>query len=142
MSFDPKRIVFDTSSLVPVCLHPDREPAQIFRYALLNYQLFASAAILAELKLVLSRKKFDAWRPLQQRMAWVKSYQSAVTCIEPLQQVKDCRDPKDNKFLSLALAVNADLLVSSDVHLLELHPYRGIDILRLHEFKAHYCPSL
>lgn len=142
MSFVPKRIVFDTSSLVPVCLHPEREPAQIFRYVLLHHQLFASSAVLEELKTVLSRQKFDLWRPAQQRLAWFKRYQAAVTCVEPLEQVEDCRDPKDNKFLSLALAANADVLVASDIHLLELHPYRSIDILRLGEFKGQYCLGL
>lgn len=45
-----------------------------------------------------------------------------------MEKVRDCRDEKDNKFLELALAAKADLLVSSDIYLLELNPYR---VLRL-----------
>jgi predicted nucleic acid-binding protein len=46
-----------------------------------------------------------------------------------MEQVADCRDPKDDKFLSLALAAGADCIVSSDADLLALHPYRGIAIV-------------
>jgi predicted nucleic acid-binding protein len=47
-----------------------------------------------------------------------------------------CRDPKDNQFLALALAAEADALVSSDEDLLVLHPWRGIAIVTPAEFLA------
>jgi putative PIN family toxin of toxin-antitoxin system len=136
-----KRIVFDTSSLIPVCLHPDREPAQIFRQAILYHDVFTSHEALVELLAVLSRSKFDAWRPLGQRLAWATLYKSAVTLVEVTERVLDCRDAKDNKFLELALAAKADILVSSDVHLLELNPYRNIPIVGLQELKAQYLDT-
>jgi predicted nucleic acid-binding protein len=40
-----------------------------------------------------------------------------------------CRDPKDNQFLALVLACDADVLVSSDADLLVLHPWQGVPIL-------------
>ena len=55
--------------------------------------------------------------------------------IEATQPVTECRDPKDDKFLELAVAAKADVLVSSDVHLLEMHPFRGVQILQLADFK-------
>jgi predicted nucleic acid-binding protein len=36
---------------------------------------------------------------------------------------------KDNKFLALAEAAEAELIVSSDAHLTDMHPWRGIPIL-------------
>ena len=132
------RIVFDARALVPVCLHPDREPAQVFRLAARHHELFSSTEALRELQVVLSRPKFEAWQPLGQRLAWLKLYQSAVAMIEPQEKVTDCRDSKDNKFLELALAANAAVIVSSDVRLLELHPFRGIEIVGLRELKAGY----
>lgn len=138
MNFARKKIIFDTSSLIPVCLHPDREPAQIFRQAVLDHELFSSAVTMRELQAVLSRSKFDAWQPIGQRLAWVKLYQAAVVIIEPQEYVTDCRDEKDNKFLELAIAAKADMIVSSDIHLLELHPYREIEILRLNDFKTKH----
>ena len=132
------KIVFDTSSLLPVCLYPNREPAQIFKRAVVEHTLFSSPETLRELQIVLSRPKFETWQPLVQRLAWAKLYQLAVTMIEPTERIMDCRDIKDNKFLELAIAANADLIISSDIHLLELHPYRNIEILKLSAFSAKY----
>ena len=54
----------------------------------------------------------------------------------PTERVTDCRDPKDNKFLELALVAGADLIVSSDADLLVLSPWRGIPILKPAEYLA------
>ncbi len=48
--------------------------------------------------------------------------------------VTDCVDPKDNKFLELALSGDADLILTGDDHLLRLRPWRGIPILTPREF--------
>jgi predicted nucleic acid-binding protein len=40
-----------------------------------------------------------------------------------------CRDPKDDPFLALVLACDADVLVSSDADLLVLHPWRAVPVL-------------
>lgn len=135
MSFAPKRVVFDTSSLIPACLNPDREPAQIFRRALQEHDVFTSAEAFNELASVLSRDKFNAWRPLEHRMMWVRLFREAVIFVEADTVVTECRDPKDNKFLELAFSAKADVLVASDIHLLELHPFRGVQILQLTDFK-------
>ncbi len=44
--------------------------------------------------------------------------------------VTECRDPKDHKFLELALSGRATCIVTGDEDLLTLHPFRGIHILR------------
>ncbi|MFZ1426928.1 MAG: putative toxin-antitoxin system toxin component, PIN family [Geminicoccaceae bacterium] len=48
----------------------------------------------------------------------------------------DCRDAKDNKYLELALAAAADVIISGDTDLLVLHPWRGVRILRPAEYLA------
>jgi predicted nucleic acid-binding protein len=50
--------------------------------------------------------------------------------------VTDCRDAKDNKFLALAAAVEAELIIASDPHLTDLHPWRGIPIIPPRAFLA------
>ena len=40
-----------------------------------------------------------------------------------------CRDPKDDKFLELAVDGQAQMLVTGDKDLLALSPYRDIQIL-------------
>jgi predicted nucleic acid-binding protein len=41
----------------------------------------------------------------------------------------------------LALAARTDILVSSDIHLLELNPYRGIEIIKLPDWKVQYLDT-
>lgn len=54
----------------------------------------------------------------------------AAVWIEPSITVADCHDAKDNKYLELAMAVDADIIVSSDNDLLVLNPWRSIRIIR------------
>jgi uncharacterized protein len=130
-------VVFDTSTLVACCLHPDRQPAVALNFAANNHDLFASKATLAELIAVLGREKFNRWRPKHQRAQFIQMVIAAVKIIEPHINVSDCRDPTDNKFLSLALSASAQcILVTSDPDLLVLVPYREIEILNVHDFLA------
>lgn len=138
MRYARKRVVFDTSSLIPACLNPDREPAKIFRRAVLAHDVFCSVDTFNELATVLAREKFNAWRPLEHRMMWVRLYRDSVILLEGITPVTECRDPKDDKFLELAISANADVLVSSDIHLLEMHPFRGVSILQLTDFKQQF----
>jgi len=43
--------------------------------------------------------------------------------------VAGCRDPKDDKFLELAINGKAEIIVSGDADLLALNPFRGIPIV-------------
>ena len=54
----------------------------------------------------------------------------------PKQRVADCRDPKDDKFLDVALSGDADYLVSGDLDLLSMNPYRSIPVVTPAEFLA------
>jgi len=40
-----------------------------------------------------------------------------------------CRDPKDDKFLELALNGRADAIITGDADLLALHPWREVAIV-------------
>jgi hypothetical protein len=54
----------------------------------------------------------------------------AADRIELPAAVHECRDPRNDIYLALALAGAADVIVSSDTHdLLPMHPCRGIQIL-------------
>ena len=49
--------------------------------------------------------------------------------IEIITKINLCRDPKDNKFLELAVNGKADYLISGDQDLLILNPFQEISIL-------------
>ena len=45
------------------------------------------------------------------------------------ERLAECRDPKDNKFLELAVNGRADAIISGDADLLQLDVFRGIPII-------------
>ena len=56
--------------------------------------------------------------------------------VEITEVVNACRDPKDDKFLELAVSGRATHIISGDDDLLALHPFRGIAILTPQDFVA------
>jgi putative PIN family toxin of toxin-antitoxin system len=48
--------------------------------------------------------------------------------IDIKERVAVCRDPKDDKFLELAVHGRADVIVTGDADLLALHPFHGIPV--------------
>jgi putative PIN family toxin of toxin-antitoxin system len=107
--------------------------------ALRTCEVCASAETLDELAQVLDRKKFDRYLDKESRRDFVELMRRHLHLF-PVQPADlaaadpPCRDPSDTKFLALALASEADTLVSSDEDLLVLHPWRGIPILTPAQF--------
>lgn len=120
--------VFDTSTLIGCCITPHGPPAKALAKALRSRVLVMSEETLAELSEVVRRDKFETWRPLAHRLAFLNGLAASVRMVAVSIRVYDCRDAKDNKFLELALAAKAGTIVSSDADLLVLNPFRGIDI--------------
>jgi uncharacterized protein len=50
------------------------------------------------------------------------------------ESVTECRDPKDDKFLELAVNGAADVIISGDLDLLTLGSFRGIPIITVADF--------
>ena len=128
------RAVFDTSTLVSAVLRPLSIPRQAFVSALGRYTLFVSPATLDELQAVLIRPKFDAYASPTERAAFFARYKRETTLLIPDAQSEQmaegaCRDPKDCKFLALAMACQARVLVSSDDDLLTLKQWHGTQIV-------------
>jgi putative PIN family toxin of toxin-antitoxin system len=66
---------------------------------------------------------------------------AAALWAEPGETVEDCRDAKDNRYLELALAAQASIIVSGDEDLLVLDPWRGVRILRAAQFLKKIEPG-
>ncbi|MFN8371596.1 MAG: putative toxin-antitoxin system toxin component, PIN family [Anaerolineae bacterium] len=131
---NPKRFVFDTNTLVSALLFEESVPAQAVWRARREGQLLHSQATLAELKTVLARPKFAKYVTVSEREDFFTALQREAVVVNVIDTVNDCRDPKDNKFLELALSGQADFIISGDDDLLVLHPFRGIDILTPRKF--------
>lgn len=59
---------------------------------------------------------------------------SACQVIERKSNVKVCRDPDDDKFISCAVDAKCFYIVSGDKDLLTLEEYEGIEIVTVAEF--------
>jgi putative PIN family toxin of toxin-antitoxin system len=125
-----RRVVFDTGVLVSAAILPDSVPALSLEKALLQFEVCASDETLAELETVLLRPKFDRYADRQIRQSFIAGFRANVAIVAVTQAVTDCPDPKDNKFLALAEAAEAELLIASDPHLTDMHPWRDIPILQ------------
>jgi predicted nucleic acid-binding protein len=54
--------------------------------------------------------------------------------VQPSESIDECRDPKDNKYLELAISGHAESLITGDEDLLVLNPFRNIKIITALEF--------
>ena len=129
-------VVFDASSFISASLKPDSIPEQaLLRAVSSSHQIIVSQEVEDEYREVLFRPKFERFVSTERRQRILDIVLLAADRIEPTVAVIACHDPKDDKYLSLAVAGRADVIVSSDVrHLLSMHPWRGIPILRPKDF--------
>ena len=109
-------------------------PERALLHARATCVICLSSAVEAEIREVFRRPKFSKYLA-PDRIPYVSDMVIAGAMrFEPLVEVTDCRDLRDNKYLELALAARADVIVSSDRDLLDLHPWRGIQVLTPAEF--------
>lgn len=129
-------IVFDTSTLVGAASRRTGVPHQAFLHALRTDRVAVSEGTLSELREVLARPRLARFVSPELRDEVLALLSVSGVPFAPGERVTDCRDPKDDLFLELALASGAGILVSSDNDLLVLHPWRGVRILRPAEYLA------
>lgn len=125
-----KRIVIDTSTLISAVLKPQSVPASALSWAWEVAEVVVSAETLEELRLVLSRDRLDRYRSPEDRQTFFELYQAMTSLVDVTETVTACRDPKDDKFLSLAVSAGASLIVSSDDDLLSFGHFQGIPIVK------------
>jgi len=129
-------IVFDASTVVSAALKSDSVPERALLRAE-DMDVFAlSIAVDAEIAGVLSRPKFARILSRERCDRILQMLRDEAVWFDPAVRITECRDPKDDKYLELALAAGANTIVSSDDDLLVLHPWRGVRILRPAEYLA------
>lgn len=124
-------VVLDASTLVSAVLKADSIPERAFLLAVSEANtLLLSPEVEDEYREVIFRPKFDRYASVERRQRLLDIISVAAEMIEPTEIVRECVDPKDDKYLALAASGKADVIVSSDVHhLLVMHPWRGVSIL-------------
>ena len=129
-----ERLVTDTNALISRLLLPSSIPGRAVRKAVDNGLLLVSEATMEELADVLARPKFDRYISLEDRQQFLRLLGRLAEFVPIVYPVRACRDPKDNKFLEVALNGKAAVILSGDSDLLALHPWQGIPILSPAEY--------
>jgi putative PIN family toxin of toxin-antitoxin system len=124
-----ERIVADTNCLVSRLLLPSSVPGDAVRKAADSGLLLVSEATMNELADVLGRSKFDRYIGLADRQQFLRLLGRVAEFVPIVYPIRECRDPKDDKFLELALNGRAHLIITGDADLLALHPWREIAIV-------------
>ena len=128
------RYVFDTNVIVSALLFENGKPAQALRYALVNGDVLLSLELLEELNEVLGRERFNRYVTSEEREEFLEALVERAVLVEIIEKVQECRDPKDDKILELAVNGEANYIISGDKDLLILHPFRGVLIIAADEF--------
>lgn len=134
-----ERVVFDTSTLIGAALKVGSKPHRAFMLALEHCALCASQQMIQELAEVLNRSYFARrlsqsdrdgfFEVVRENLETFPVSETAILSLDP-----PCRDVNDNFILALALASQANAIISSDHDLLALHPWNGIPILTPAQF--------
>jgi putative PIN family toxin of toxin-antitoxin system len=130
------RAVIDTNILVRAVIKPAGTVGPVLlRLRNGDYTILYAQSLLEELVDVLNRPRIrDKYQLTDQDIQTVVGLillrgEAVVPPEDEEERITACRDPRDDKFLEVAVAGEADVIVSGDQDLLILHPFAGIPIL-------------
>jgi len=126
--------VLDTNIIVSASLVKEGKARKALDKAQSTGVVLMSVAVLAEVEEVLNRPKFDKYVTATERKLFLAGFVKTVQFVEIEETIKICRDPKDDKYLELAVDGKATCIVSGDADLLVLNPFRDITILTVQDF--------
>ena len=115
--------VLDTNILISRLLCPDGMAAKAVNHALARGVLLVSEYTLNELVEVLSRPKFDPYATREDRRHFLELLGGVARIVPIVRHIRACRDPKDDRFLDVALNGEATAIITGDQDPLVLDPY-------------------
>jgi len=124
-----RTLVLDTNLWISRLLMPAGTAAQAVDRALAWGTPLMSEETLSELIKVLSRSKFDKYLTTDDRQHFIRLLGGIVRMVPITHRIAACSDPKDDKFLHVALNGGAKLILTGDDDLLMLHPFHGVSII-------------
>ncbi len=135
-------IVFDASTLVGAAIGRRSRPRLAFDKARAEDTFALSSSVWAEIVQVLHRPRLTRFVDAALRDELLDVLGAAASWFTPIQRVSVCRDPKDDKYLELALASDAATIVTSDADLLTLNPWQVVRIVLPADYLAARQPDL
>lgn len=126
------KIVTDTNDFISALIGKKHRDKLTTILSIADIELFADEQLLTEIAEVARRDKFQKYITPGEIALFLDVIRLRLTLITPTTIVTDSPDPDDNYLLALAIDAQADYLITGDKkHLLDLSPYRGIQIIRL-----------
>jgi putative PIN family toxin of toxin-antitoxin system len=127
-------IVFDTNVFVSAALGSGA-CKKAFDLALSKDKLVRSEETFTELVVTPEKPRLQKYLVPQYKIDFLANFLQITERYEiSVERLSVCRDPKDNMFLELALSCKASCIVTRDVDLRSLSPFRGISILSPEHF--------
>jgi hypothetical protein len=133
------RVVIDANVLVSGILSPQGIPAQIVKvWREEKFSLVTSEAVIIEIQETLEKldgtgKYFIPRSRIDKFLGLIRENSHLVSTLPNVDGTIPA-DPDDEKFLAIALAGEASVIVSGDKHLLNLKKFRDIPIQTPREF--------
>ena len=122
------RFVVDTNIFVSAALKVSSWPGTVFRWLEKSGGLLKTAVTEGQVIEVLQRPYFASKVP-PAYLDRVRLIFSKVELVTITERIAVCRDPTHDKFLELAVNGHADMIVTGDLDLLVLNPFRGVPII-------------
>jgi putative PIN family toxin of toxin-antitoxin system len=122
------RIVVDTNIFASAALKKSSWPGEVVRWLDGHDGLLKSTITEAQVFDVLRRPYFVP-RISQSFIDGVRRMFSKAELVTITERIAVCRDPTDDRFLELAINGRAAVLVTGDLDLLVLSPFRGLPII-------------
>jgi uncharacterized protein len=127
------RVVVDTNVFISAGLKENSPPETAIHLVAASHLFLKSAITEQELFVTLARPRLMPLIDPHFR-DWLHELMAAAELVTITERIAACRDPKDDKFLDLAVNGRADLIVTGDRDLLALNPFREIPIITPAEF--------
>ena len=132
------RFVFDTNALASAAILPASVSGRALEWAVANGQLCLSAPLIEEIIDVLHRPGIARYFAGDALADFLTMLARISEIVVPVEAIRTCRDPKDNKLLELAVAAAARYLVTGDRDFLILNPFRDIEIVSAGTLAARF----
>lgn len=122
------RVIVDTNVFVSAALKESSWPGTVIRWLDEHGGLLKSTATEQQVIEVLRRPYFASKLPTAY-LDKVRRIFFQAELVAIVERVVACRDATDDKFLELAVNGHAETIVTGDLDLLVLGPFRGIPII-------------
>jgi uncharacterized protein len=127
------RVVVDTNVFISAALKEKTPPETAVHLAAASHLLLKSTITEGELFVTLGRPRLAPLIP-PDFLDWLHDLMEAAELVKITERIAACRDPKDDKFLELAVNGHADVVITGDSDLLVLNPFRGVPIITPADF--------